>query len=349
MDNDKDKNTKKRTRIDPGKILNLLLVLALVAVLVVGLVYYRQEKGREENLDLTRPYDTGAMLPGDATGKEAVRTAEPFSESLCVADGTENPYQLHLSADDEKGLLFDVSDKKALYAQGIFDRIYPASLTKIMTAILALEKGNMTDQVTITDEDVTLEAGSQLSGLVSGDTVTMDQLFHALMIYSANDAAMAIARHIGGSVDAFVDMMNEKAKALGMTGTHFVNPHGLHDDNHYTTAYDIYLMLGYAVKNGTFANTMQMDAWTLNATSAAGTARAIALSSTDQYLSGHETAPQGVTVLGGKTGTTDQAGSCLAILTQNGYGKLYISIVLHARNKTVLYQDMNQLLGVINR
>src|SRR5699024_8690992 len=115
--------------------------------------------------------------------------------------------------------------------QGIYDKIYPASITKIMTALLAIEYGNMEDVVTIQAEDVNLEEGSVLSGMQAGDQVTMDQLFYTLVVYSANDAGMAIARHIGGTVEEFVNLMNQEAQNLGMTGTHFVNPHGLHDDN----------------------------------------------------------------------------------------------------------------------
>ena len=97
----------------------------------------------------------------------------------------------------------------------MYDQVYPASITKIMTALLAMEYNQPDTQVTITEEDLALEDGSQMSGLAVGDTVTMDQLFHALLIYSANDAAMAIARQVGGSVENFVQMMNDLFKLHG--------------------------------------------------------------------------------------------------------------------------------------
>ena len=118
--------------------------------------------------------------------------------------------------------------------------VYPASITKIMTAMLALKYGNMDETVTITQENVTLEDGSQVCGFGAGDKVTMGQLVRCLLVYSGNDAASAIAEHIGGTTDNFVDMMNSYAAQLGCTGTHFSNPHGLQDENHYTTPYDIY-------------------------------------------------------------------------------------------------------------
>ena len=217
-----------------------------------------------------------------------------------------------------------------------------------MTALLAMEYNQPDTQVTITEKDLALEDGSQMSGLAVGDTVTMDQLFHALLIYSANDAAMAIARQVGGSVENFVQMMNDKAASLAMTGTHFANPHGLHNENHYTTAYDVYLMLYAAYQHTEFQNTMSMSSYTLNMTHADGTAGTIYLSSTDKYLTGEKNAPENVTVLGGKTGTTDEAGSCLALVSQNAYGEPFISVILHASTKVELYEDMNTLLSNIN-
>lgn len=119
----------------------------------------------------------------------------------------------------------------------------------------------------------------------------MDALFHALIIFSANDAAMAIAKHISGSVEEFVNLMNEEAQSLGATGTHFVNPHGLHDENHYTTVYDVYLMLNEALNYETFVDTMQQGSYTLSLTHADGTAAQIALYSTDQYTHPSEERP----------------------------------------------------------
>ena len=169
-----------------------------------------------------------------------------------------------------------------------------------------------------------------------------------MMTGDSDRTAAAIARQVGGSVENFVQMMNDKAASLAMTGTHFANPHGLHDENHYTTAYDVYLMLYAAYQHTEFQNTMSMSSYTLNMTHADGTAGTIYLSSTDKYLTGEKNAPENVTVLGGKTGTTDEAGSCLALVSQNAYGEPFISVILHASTKVELYEDMNTLLSNIN-
>ena len=234
-----------------------------------------------------------------------------------------------------------------MFGEQMFEKVYPASITKIMTAILAVKYGNMDDTVTITEEDITLEEGSQMVGFAAGDTVTLDELFHGLLVYSGNDCAMAIARHIGGTVEQFVEMMNNEARSLGATGTHFISPHGLHNENHYTTVYDIYLMLNEALTYPYFVETMQLGNYTISYQRGEETLTT-RLDATDHYLTGEESAPNGVTVLGGKTGTTSAAGSCLAILSQNRYGEPYISIVMKALNKLYLYQDMNTLLAQIN-
>ena len=250
---------------------------------------------------------------------------------------------------DERAALFDIQNKTLLFSKSLYEKSYPASITKIMTALVAMEHADMDEVVTITASDVALSADSQVCGLAEGDQIQMSELFHALLVYSANDAAMAIARTVGdGSVDTFVQMMNETAQSLGMTGTHFVNPHGLHNDDHYTTVYDIYLMLNEAMKHQEFTDITQLSNYTITYTSADGTQRQKWLDATDQYLTGESSAPKGVTILGGKTGTTDKAGACLALMVQNNYGEPYVSIVLDASNKPELYERMNQLLEKVN-
>ena len=193
-----------------------------------------------------------------------------------------------------------------------------------------------------------LDDRSQVCGFWAGDQVTMDQLLHCLLVYSGNDAAAAIAEHVGGSTDGFVEMMNSYARELGCTGTHFTNPHGLQDENHYTTPYDIYLMLKEALNYPEFTQITQSGSYTVEYTHADGSSASTTLLATDHYLTGEATPPKNVTILGGKTGTTDNAGNCLALLSQNAYGKPYISIVMGASTKDELYEQMSSLLQNIN-
>ena len=328
---------KRRNRIMATCLLSVIIVLCIVLAVLVF------QNGR--NMDLTCAFSDTQPQDTDISST-ALLKAEPFAADLCVSDCDVDNSAISLNG-SEKGALFNVEKKQVMFGEQMFEKVYPASITKIMTAILAVKYGNMDDTVTITEEDITLEEGSQMVGFAAGDTVTMDELFHGLLVYSGNDCAMAIARHIGGTVEQFVEMMNNEARSLGATGTHFISPHGLHNENHYTTVYDIYLMLNEALTYPYFVETMQLGNYTISYQRGEETLTT-RLDATDHYLTGEESAPNGVTVLGGKTGTTSAAGSCLAILSQNRYGEPYISIVMKALNKIYLYQDMNTLLAQIN-
>ena len=155
-----------------------------------------------------------------------------FAEDLCVVD--ENVEAIE--ADTSEALaacFFDLDTKEVLYAKNVHERMYPASTTKVMTALVALEHGDLDAQATVSEAAVTFnESGVTTAGLKTGDMLTLRQLLYALLLPSANDAANVIAEQIGGSNEGFVEMMNEKAASIGATNTHFVNPNGLHDEEH---------------------------------------------------------------------------------------------------------------------
>lgn len=333
------KSTKKKLK-NTGILVGILI--AVGALGITALFFLR----RSGELDLSFAYDAQDELYGMKDTQVQMQKASSYASSLCVSSQNINLDGAAVSS-AAKGGLFDLEHGEVLFAQGIHERAYPASITKIMTGILALKYGNMEEVITIAEDGINLEEGSTEIGFQPGDQISMDELFHALLVYSGNDAAMAIAKHIGGSVDSFVEMMNAEAQAIGATNTHFVNPSGLHDDNHYTTAYDIYLMLREAMNYSHFTEVMQLSSYNLTYTR--GQEKIVThLDSTDQYLTKQVTAPKDVTILGGKTGTTSNAGSCLALVSQNAYGEPFISVILHAPTKSVLYDNMNQLLRKIN-
>ncbi len=338
--------TARLRRMRRKRIRNTVLLLLLLVVLcgAGGFGVYRLRGGAFSSA--TNAFDVFSEFDNTLISKEEQR-AEGFAQNLCVVTEDVNLDSVTLD-DNQSGVLLNLNDKKVLYAKGAYNRVYPASITKIMTAMLALKYGNMDDTVTISQENITLETGSQVAGFQAGDQLTMDQLLHCLLVYSANDAASAIAEHVGGTTDKFVEMMNSFAAELGCTGTHFTNPHGLQDENHYTTPYDIYLMLKEALNYTEFTDITQMSSYTTTYKHSDGSDASVTLSATDHYLTGEATAPKDVTILGGKTGTTDKAGNCLALLSQNAYGKPFISIVMGASSKDVLYQEMTSLLQNIN-
>lgn len=152
-------------------------------------------------------------------------------------------------------ILIDATSGKILYEKEAKKRMYPASTTKIMTAILAIENCKLSDTATVNESAVSKEAvpdGYSNAKLQAGEKFTIEQLLNVLLIPSANDAANVLAEHISGSVDEFSKLMNKKAIELGCTDTHFVNPSGIHNANHYSTAYDLSLIAKYCMQNETF-------------------------------------------------------------------------------------------------
>lgn len=333
-------------RMRRRRIRNTIFLILFLIILGTGCGYavYKLKGGDFSNIQ--QSYQASREFENTLVSKEQQR-ASAFAANLCVIK-EDVPLETISLADDQKGLLLDLNKRKALYAKGAYDRVYPASITKIMTGILALRYGKMDEVVTISQENVTLEEGSQVCGFWAGDKVTLDELLHCLLVYSGNDAASAIATHVGGSTEEFVNMMNSYAASLGCTGTHFTNPHGLQDENHYTTPYDIYLMLKEALKYPEFTEITSLSSYTVTYTHEDGSEASTILEATDHYLTGEATAPKDVTILGGKTGTTSTAGNCLALLSQNAYGKPFVSIVMGASSKEILYQQMTSLLQNIN-
>ena len=165
-----------------------------------------------------------------------------------------------------------------------------------------------------------------------------------MLVCSANDAALAVAQHVGGDVDTFVSLMNAEARRIGATHTHFTNPHGLTDEEHKTTPYDLYLILNEAVKYEEFRSIVNQVAYTATITDATGNAKEISVETTNLFLKGNYESPSDVVVLGGKTGTTAAAGSCLAIYARDNAGKYYITVILKADDREMSYLDTASLL-----
>lgn len=164
------------------------------------------------------------------------------------ADNTEN-----LKIYSEAALLIDAKTGKVLYDKNADERKYPASTTKILTAILTIENCNLDDVVTVDyDSIMQVPAGYTVAALQVGEQLTVKQLLQVMLIHSANDAANVLAKHVGGSIESFASMMNSKLAEIGCENTHFTNPSGKHDENHYSTAKDMAKLMNYCIKNETF-------------------------------------------------------------------------------------------------
>lgn len=283
------------------------------------------------------------VLPGASNEK-----LEAFAADLCVVKED----KLLDSVDMSKAtaaVLFDIDENQIVFSKNANQVMYPASLTKILTALVALKNASLNQVLTATESVYVSESGAQLCGLKPGDNMTLDQALHILLMYSANDAALLIAENVGGTVENFVQMMNDEAKRLGATNSNFVNPHGLSNDEHYTTAYDLYLIFNEAIKYDEITEIIHMTSYSTSFYDAEGKTKDISIGTTNLFLKGNYEYPDNVTIIGGKTGTTNAAGHCLMLLSKDTYGQSYISIILCAEARDVLYGEMADLLEEIKK
>ena len=228
-----------------------------------------------------------------------------------------------------EGALFD-GEGRVLWARDPDTRRPMASITKIMTAIVALEHSSPNDIVTVPREAITV--GQSSAGLIAGEKLTMFELLEALLVKSGNDAAVAIAVHVGGSQDEFVAMMNRKAADLGLADTHFANPHGLDAPNHYTTADNLAVLARYAMTKPTFADIVRRSKVTIGKGK-----RRRTLLSTDLLLGVYKGA------IGVKTGNTDGAGYSVVSAAQRQGVTLY-AVVLGTKSDRQRFVDAKALL-----
>jgi D-alanyl-D-alanine carboxypeptidase (penicillin-binding protein 5/6) len=276
---------------------------------------------------------------------ETVSSGQLFAKNLCVTDdidyGTDQ-----VDSDVAGGAgVFNLSTKEVTYSQNLFGKMYPASTTKILTAYIIIKNCDLSDTVTVSKEAVAGLTNSSKCDIAAGDELTVEQLLYGLMLVSGNDAANVLAEYYAGSIDAFAEKMNEEARALGATGSHFVNANGLPDDDHYTTVYDMYLIFQAAIKLQAFTDLIQTDSYSTSYKNASGNTVDVTWENTNGYLSGDAETPEGITVVGGKTGTTTAAGYCLVLYSTNSKGEDIVSIVFKADGRLDLYSLMNQILS----
>lgn len=296
-------------------------------------------------------YDMAYELNNDVSSYQLLNTTnqetlEPFASELCVASKDVSATGVNLSEVGAAGL-FDLKNLDTLYAKNVNVQVNPASLTKVMTALVAMKYGSA-DQILTASENVLItEPGAVLCNLKPGDQMTLDQALHILLIYSANDVAIMIAEGISDSVEDFVALMNKEAAQLGATNCGFTNPNGLTEEGHYVTAYDMYLIFQEALKYELFTQIIQMPVYNTVYKNRNGEDVSVEFNNSNRYLKGTQEIPANVTVIGGKTGTTNAAGHCLILYSKGSDGTPYVSIIMKDTSGDDLYADMSKLLGVI--
>jgi D-alanyl-D-alanine carboxypeptidase (penicillin-binding protein 5/6) len=295
------------------------------------------------------PMETDPPMPegylGDASVEYGCRTLDA---KRALADTRD------YSAQAKAALVYDLSSDTLLFAQDVDVQLFPASLTKVMTCLLTLEMQQDLDaMVTVTKAGLQgMEPGGSNASLKVDERISVRDLLYCLMVSSANDAASVLAVHNSGSIEAFVEVMNRRAEEIGCTGTHFMNPHGLHHEEHYTTARDMAKILREAMQKPLFEEIFSTQEHTVPATNLSEERH---LKTTNFMIrsSGYPVVLDS-RVIGGKTGYTSKAGRCFVALAQKN-GMRVLTVVLGTKAvyqadgySFVRYGNFEETSGLLN-
>ena len=273
-------------------------------------------------------------------------TELPFYDQILAWEKEHEPdVELPVKA----ALLVNLSNNEILYSAHATEVIYPASITKLMTALVVFnQKEFLTETVEVSQTAVTpVIPSAKMCGFQAGDRLLLRDLLGCMLIYSGNDTSVAVAEHISGSEAEFVALMNQTAEELGLTVSKFYNTHGLPDDNHVTSAYDIYLIMQKLFQFDEFFDIIESGSIKVDVLRNE-TLTTMSFVSTNQFLSGAYQLPEGLTIFGGKTGTTNKAGCCLTLYIKDQRGDCYIAEIFGAESYETLYPDMIHLLSYIS-
>lgn len=308
------KSYRRKKKLKAVKLIFLQLLLILMVVVLSNGIYRTAETKLNNS---ATPLPTASLPSGKETSSNKL-----YSADLLIRN--------EKALASSNAILIRLSDQKVLLDKNSEERIYPASLTKIMTAIVAIENiDDLDQQVTLSSSifEPLYDEDASMAGFLPGETVPAIDLLYGVLLPSGAECCVGLSNYIAGSEDAFVDLMNNKASELGMRDTHFTNTTGLNDKKHYTTAADLAILLEYALNNDTFREIFTSSRHTVKATNLHP--GGITLFST-MFEKMDSAKLQKGSILGGKTGYTSEAGLCLASLAEIA-GKEYILVTAGAK------------------
>ena len=342
---------RDRRRAKRRRVLRVALTLLVCAALLGGAVYYAHRQIVKPYLDTPvtsgetdTPSEPEAAVPEEPVQEpepeplpepeaepEPEPEPEPEQPALTLAQASENTRTLDLELYSSSAVLVDVQSGTVLAEKGMDEKIYPASMTKVMTLLVAAE--NLPDlDATFTMTQAIIDplylAGASMAGYVNGETVTMRDLLYGAVVPSGAEATEALAQAVAGSEEAFVAMMNEKAAALGLANTHFMNTSGLHDENHYSTVREIALILQAALENETCAEILSAENYRASETEQHPDG--LAMTNKFLYRVHHEYALNGAEITAAKTGYTTEAMNCCASAGKTPDGRSVICVTANA-------------------
>ncbi|MCR5149331.1 MAG: serine hydrolase [Eubacterium sp.] len=312
----------------------------------------------KDNIEYADHYNKNEIIEADYTGsyrsdKMPVYDLLGFHNEYTVVKYDEEVNSERYLDNTFAALFFDDTDKKALVAHNVHRRIYPASMTKLVTAILAcdaIESGKLElDEIVNYSHDIDFDEynGAMHSDFYAGYSITLRNLMYGFMMCSYNDFGVVIAELVAGSEDAFCDMMNQKMKEIGATNCHFANTHGLHLDDHYVTAYDMYLIINEASKHPLLQQIDSYSSYTMSFYDEFGDLCEWDIEPTNRFVNHNVKLPSNIKIKEWKTGTTGMAGYCLAMKVEIN-DKEYTVVVADSESSDDLYNTISAMFNLAN-
>ncbi len=344
---------KKEKKVLPFRLLRAGAAAMLVVLIVYGIALNGFGQIGNDRAD-TALNTVGAAETSVASAEQTASAAvtektqmQPETmPALIYPEKNKNTVVFGEEYDVKNAVLINADENSIIAAKDYRMRMYPASLTKVMTLIVAVENiEDLQDKVLITDDMVTpyVEQGASLAGFLPGETASVKDLLYGMILPSGADAALAVAEYVAGSEDKFVALMNEKGREMGLYATHFTNVVGLHDSDHYSTAEDMAMILKYAVGNETCRKILSTEDYKVKKTEQHP--EGLSFKSTlFSRMYGDEM--PGVRIMGGKTGYTEKAGNCLETFAEIG-GQTYILVFCGSTTKWNIVYDTLSAYSVL--
>lgn len=323
----------KRRRV--GLVVLVIVLLVILALLIGACIYIFLNRDTLGDSGVTSASSTTSDVfdftyaGSNSSGENLSADSAASSDSSGNSSGYEIKDSGIMSTNAE---MYSLTDDEVLFDKASTDKIYPASLTKIMTVYCAIKNvQNLDESVTVTQENIDpgYTNGLTQAGFEAGETVTLKDLLYGAILPSGSDACYAIARTVSGSTDEFINLMNSTAQELGMNNTNFTNCTGMQDENHYTTIADMVLLVKTALEDDNFKTIFTTSSYTTTATSQHPSGITLT-GRVSQYFGENMSLKNGITIKGGKTGFTSEAGYCMATLAEGSDGKEYILVTAHA-------------------
>jgi len=321
-------------------------ILAILLILIMTVSVFACSKPEDElyafyaDEDNLISKDIGEYIEG--------RSAAFFTEGeLCYVKPDEMSDDENLK--NKATLVINITKNELVYAKDCFKKVYPASITKLLTTLVILDMGKLDDYYTVKQDNCGItEEGAQLMGFKAGDVIKVEDLLYCLLLYSGNDAAAALADYLCQDETKFCELMNEKAIKLGCIETHYTNPHGLHDTNHYTSAYDEYVILKKCLEYDVFRKISELSEYDFSYKTGEGGFRNLTVKTTNKYKLGIYEIPEGISIIAGKTGNTYAAGPCLIQCVKNKNNEEFIIAIFGAKDNKDLYTQMSYMMKKVS-